>query len=98
MLKKIDVNDTTRAQVLADASIDLKTKGVILFISHMPEGADMSFDAICEASADGISSIRSAVAKAEEAGYIKRSRVRRPNGSLGGAEWVLNLGNDRSAD
>jgi hypothetical protein len=74
---------------LRNASLSLKAKGLLSQILSLPENWDYTLSGLSKINRESVDAIRTAVQELERAGYITRSRERRENGQLGGAEYVI---------
>lgn len=74
---------------LRDIRLSLKSKGLLSLILSLPENWDYTIPGLAALSRDGKDAVRSCLDELGEAGYIQRGRVRREDGTYGGAEYVV---------
>ena len=74
---------------LRNKSLSLKAKGLLSQILSLPENWDYTLSGLSLINRESIDAIRTAVSELERAGYITRSRIRKENGQLGSAEYVI---------
>jgi hypothetical protein len=74
---------------LRNAALSLKAKGLLSQILSLPENWDYTLAGLSRINRESVDAIRTAVQELERAGYITRSRERKENGQLGGAEYVI---------
>ena len=74
---------------LRNAALSLKAKGLLSQILSLPENWDYTLAGLSHINRESVDAIRSAVHELEQAGYITRSRERKVNGQLGGAEYII---------
>jgi len=74
---------------LRNPDISLKAKGLLSQILSLPENWDYTLSGLSRINRESIDAIRTAVHELERAGYVTRSRERKENGQLGGAEYVI---------
>ena len=74
---------------LRNQRLSLKAKGLLSQMLSLPEDWDYTLQGLAHINQEGIDAIRAAVKELEKEGYITRSRVRKNNGQLGGAEYVI---------
>ena len=74
---------------LKDKSLTLKSKGLLSQILSLPEDWDYTLVGLSYINRESVDAIRTAVRELESAGYITRSRERKENGQLGGAEYII---------
>jgi len=74
---------------LKDKSLTLKAKGLLSQILSLPENWDYTLAGLSRINRESVDAIRTAVNELERAGYITRTRERKENGQLGGAEYVI---------
>jgi hypothetical protein len=67
-------------EVLRDASMSMKAKGLFSYLFSKPDGWDFSGDRIASEMSDGRHAVFSALKELEEKGYLER--VRRPTGRV----------------
>ena len=72
-----------------DTTITFKAKSVMTAIINAGENFGRTIQDICALCGIGVYAARTAVIELEKAGYIKRKRERRSNGTLGGMQYVL---------
>lgn len=76
--------------ILRDERLSLKDIGLLVRLLSLPDNWEFSekgLDKIC--SNDGLTSIRTAIKNLENCGYLKRSRMRKEDGKVAGAEWII---------
>jgi len=69
--------------------LTLKAKGLLSQMLSLPENWDYTLAGLSHINRESLDAIRSAVQELERAGYITRSRERKENGQLGGAEYII---------
>ena len=74
---------------LRNAALSLKAKGLLSQVLSLPENWDYTLAGLSHINRESVDAIRTAVQELERAGYITRSRERKENGQLGGAEYVI---------
>jgi hypothetical protein len=74
---------------LKNKALTLKSKGLFSQILSLPEDWDYTLAGLSHINRESVDAIRTAVHELERAGYITRSRERKENGQLGGAEYVI---------
>lgn len=74
---------------LRDKALTLKAKGILSLMLSLPEGWDYSIAGLETLSADGASSIRTALKELEERGYLTRTIIRNTNGKF--IDWQYNI-------
>lgn len=83
-------NYTTMANYhLRDPRLSLKAKGLLSLILSLPEDWDYTILGLASLSRDGKDAVRSCLDELGEAGYVRHGRVRREDGTYGGAEYVV---------
>lgn len=76
--------------LLQDKRLRLIDKGLLSYMLSLPPAWDFSIAGLCTVvENDGISAIRSSLARIESAGYLKRERVRGADGKLANAIWTV---------
>ena len=87
VLKNVTPENT--ASMLLDKELSLKAKGLL---SMLACGMDEpSLAAFIESSSDGMSSVRSAISDAEQAGYLIRERERDSGGKYTKYRWTVDF-------
>ena len=74
---------------LRNAALSLKAKGLLSQVLSLPENWDYTLAGLSRINRESVDAIRTAVHELEREGYITRSRERKENGQLGGAEYVI---------
>ena len=74
---------------LRNAALSLKAKGLLSQILSLPENWDYTLAGLSYINRESVDAIRTAVHELERAGYITRSRERKENGQLGGADYII---------
>ena len=74
---------------LRNAALSLKAKGLLSQILSLPENWDYTLAGLSHINRESVDAIRTAIHELERTGYITRSRERKDNGQLGGAEYVI---------
>jgi hypothetical protein len=74
---------------LRNKTLTLKSKGLLSQMLSLPENWDYTLAGLSHINRESVDAIRSAVQELEQAGYITRSRARKENGQLGGAEYII---------
>ncbi|MBQ6265830.1 MAG: helix-turn-helix domain-containing protein [Clostridia bacterium] len=75
--------------IIREKTLSAKALGVYILIVSRPENWSFSVKGICSLCSDGYSSVSSAVAELEEAGFIKREGMQRANGRYSAGEWTV---------
>lgn len=74
---------------LRDARLSLKAKGLLSLILSLPETWDYTVAGLATMSRDGKDAVRSCLDELGGAGYIRRSRTHKEDGTFGGNEYVV---------
>ena len=74
---------------LKNKELTLKAKGLLTIMLSLPDEWDYTMEGLVHLSHDEITSVRSAINELEDAGYVKKSRVRKPNGQYGPANYTI---------
>lgn len=74
---------------LRDDSLSLTAKGLLSQMLSLPENWDYTLAGLAQINKEGKSAIRSAVNELEQAGYIKRRRVKGKDGKFSGNEYII---------
>ena len=74
---------------LRNEGLSLKAKGLLSQMLSLPEKWDYTLAGLSHINRESVDAIRTAVQELEKSGYIYRSRERKDNGQLGGAEYVI---------
>lgn len=74
---------------LQDAGLSLKAKGLLSFMLSLTETWDYSISGLAAVCKEGKDAIRSTIQELEEARYIVRRQLHKPDGSFGGNEYVI---------
>ena len=74
---------------LRNATLSLKAKGLLSQMLSLPENWDYTLAGLSHINRESVDAIRTAVQELERERYITRSRERKENGQLGGAEYVI---------
>ena len=74
---------------LRNTALSLKAKGLLSQILSLPENWNYTLAGLSSINRESIDAIRSAIHELEQAGYITRTRERKPNGRLGGTEYII---------
>ena len=74
---------------LKDPRLSLKAKGLLSLILSLPEDWDYTIPGLASLSRDGKDAVRACLDELGGAGYVRRGRVRREDGTYGGAEYVV---------
>ena len=76
-------------KALRDKNLSLKAKGLYAVITSLPDGWDYTVAGLTAILKESRDAVRTAIIELEEAGYIKRGRVRNEKGQLLGAVYVV---------
>src|SRR5690606_30541286 len=76
-----------RNAALRNPALSLKAKGALALMLTFPDDWEYHLDHLEAMSRDGRDALRSAVRELEAHGYVKRFQRRRPDGTLGDAEY-----------
>jgi len=74
---------------LRNEALTLKAKGLLSQILSLPPSWDYTLKGLSHINRESLDAIRNAVQELERAGYITRSRERKENGQLGGADYII---------
>ena len=74
---------------LKDKSLSLKAKGLLSIILSLPDDWKYNQKGLASLSTDGLDSIRTTLKELEHHGYVRRERIRTPEGCLGGMEYII---------
>lgn len=74
---------------LRDNDLSLKARGLLSIMLSMPDGWSFSVEGLSELTKDGYTSIKSAIYELEEAGYLKRFRLRDKTGKFGDMKYQI---------
>lgn len=74
---------------LRDARLSLKAKGLLSLILSLPETWDYTVAGLAKMSRDGKDAVRSCLDELGGAGYVRRSRTHKEDGTFGGNEYVV---------
>jgi hypothetical protein len=74
---------------LRNVALSLKAKGLLSQMLSLPENWDYTLAGLSRINRESVDAIRTAVHELEREGYITRSRERKENGQLGGAEYII---------
>ena len=74
---------------LRNKNLSLKAKGLLTIMLSLPDEWDFTMKGLASLSDDKITSVRSALKELEKAGYVQKSRVRKPNGQYGQANYII---------
>lgn len=74
---------------LKNKELSLKAKGLLTIMLSLPDEWDFTMKGLASLSDDKITSVRSALKELEKAGYVKKSRIRKPNGQYGPANYIV---------
>lgn len=74
---------------LRDTSLSLKAKGLLSLMLSLPEGWDYTTKGLACICKDGVDSICSTVKELENAGYVRRRRLRNELGHLTEVEYTI---------
>ena len=74
-----------RQNVLEDATLSWKAKGLFLFLAIYP---DSTIEEIASHTTDGRTAVTSGINELMEAGYVRRERERNPDGGFGPVRYV----------
>ncbi|MFF0205866.1 hypothetical protein [Streptomyces sp. NPDC005017] len=72
-----------------DSRLSFKAKGLFGLVSTHRDGWRVSVTDLTRCSPDGAAAVRSGLSALQEHGFLQRERVRNPDGTLGGAAYVL---------
>ena len=74
---------------LRNTALSMKAKGLLSLMLSLPDNWDYTLFGLSTISTDGLSSIRAAVAELENAGYLRRRRIRNDKGQLTETEYTI---------
>ena len=75
--------------ILRSGKLSAKALGVYFLIVSLPDNWNFSVKGLCTLCSDGKTSIASAVAELEKAGFIKRQGLINRNGKLAAGDWTV---------
>jgi len=79
-----------RNVLFRDPRLSFRDKGIFGLISTHRDGFGVTAESIAACSStDGVSAVKTSLRALERYGYLKRTRVRRPDGTLGGAVYYI---------
>lgn len=79
-------------QVFRDPHTSAKAKGIFGNIATHRRGYKLSPERIAEDMTDGVNAIKTGLRELEARGYLQRTRERRPDGTLGKAQyWITDI-------
>lgn len=85
-----NANYTTMSNYhLRDKGLSLKAKGLLSFCLSLPDSWDYSVMGLVAVCKEGRDCVMSTLSELEETGYLRRSRARKADGTLGAAEYVI---------
>ena len=85
-----NANYTTMSNYhLRDKGLSLKAKGLLSFCLSLPDSWDYSVMGLVAVCKEGRDCVMSTLSEREETGYLRRSRARKADGTLGAAEYVI---------
>ena len=88
-VEKVDGYTIMANYHLRDKRLSLKAKGLLSMIFSLPPDWDMSVEGLAYISLECSETIGKILKELEKAGYITRSRERRPDGTLGGTNYYI---------
>ena len=74
---------------LRNTALSLKAKGLLSQVLSLPPNWDYTLNGLSHINRENVDAIRTAVHELERTGYVTRSRERKENGQLGGAEYII---------
>lgn len=74
---------------LRSRALSLKAKGLLSLMLSLPEDWDYTLAGLAHICREGLSSIRAAIGELEEAGYLRRRRLRNDLGQLTDTEYTI---------
>lgn len=74
---------------LRDTGLSLTAKGLLSQMLSLPDNWDYTLAGLAQINREGKSAIRSAVNELEQAGYIRRRRVKGADGKFSGNEYII---------
>lgn len=87
--KKTTSNYTVVTNNILQYNLSLRAIGLYLYIVNKPDEWNFTDIGVTTQVADGRTSVRSAIAELEEAGFLYRHRDRRADGTLAEAVWIV---------
>ena len=88
-VEKVDGYTIMANYHLRDKRLSLKAKGLLSMIFSLPPDWDMSIEGLAYISSECRGTIGRIIKELEDAGYVTRSRERRPDGTLGGTNYYI---------
>lgn len=79
------VNNT----ICKDNRLSWKAKGIWLYAFSRPDDWTFNVEDLINQSTDGKDSLRSGLQELQKCGYLKRERIRNPDGTMSGSDWVF---------
>lgn len=78
-------------QIVEDSRLSWGARGLALRILGMRQGVKISESTLLESAPSGRDALRTLIRELESVGYLKRTRERRSDGTLGGSCYVMHL-------
>lgn len=75
--------------ICEDSRLSYKAKGLWLYAFSRPDDWKFNLKDLVNRGVDGPDSVSSGLKELEEAGYLYRYQIRKPNGQLGSWEWIF---------
>lgn len=75
--------------ICKDSRLSWKAKGIWLYAFSRPDDWSFHTNDLINQSTDGEDSVRSGLKELENTGYLRMSRIRNSDGTLGGTEWIF---------
>lgn len=72
-----------------DKRLSWKAKGIWTYAFSRPDDWEFNIEDLVNQSTDKIDKVNSGLKELEEAGYLERSRIRNPDGTLGKSDWCF---------
>lgn len=88
-VKKISNFTIVDNTYIDDIRLTLRAVGLMTKMLRLPKTWDYTIHGLVKIVKDGEASVRSGLTELEKTGYLRRERVRNPNGTLGEIEYVL---------
>jgi hypothetical protein len=78
-----------RNAVFRDVRLSAKAMGIFGNISTHRDGWGVSAESIASQMKDGVAAVKGGLRELEEYGYLQRTQIRKPDGTLGGAVYYI---------
>lgn len=69
-------------RTIQDGRLSYRARGLLIYVLSFPDGSQLDATRLASATQEGRDAVRTALAELEAHGYLKRSKVRGPNGTI----------------